>query len=134
MFPAESQIVVVDDAASMVLFIETALVQLGYKEISTASNGSEAWDILNTMRIIGNKPDLIIADWLMPVMSGLDLLKKVRADSHFYDVPFLMVTSEAEMPSVMLAIKAGVSNYIVKPFDLSLLKEKMAAVWSKHNP
>ncbi len=84
-----------------------------------ADDGSTAWEILNKDKI-----DFIISDWNMPKMSGIELLRKVRASEEFADLPFLMVTAEGQQENVIEAVQAGVSNYIVKPFTPETFEQK----------
>ena len=119
------KILVVDDSATMRRIIVNVLARLGYKEnIFQAENGLEAWEILN------EHPDmeLLMTDWNMPEMNGLQLVKKVRADERFEDLPIIMITTEGGKREVITALKAGVNNYIVKPFTPQVLKEKLQAI------
>ncbi len=118
------RIITVDDSSTMRRIIKNTLKRIGYgDEILEAENGKEALDVLSN-----NEVDLIITDWNMPVMDGLTFVKKVRADSKFDDVPIIMVTTEAAKEDIITALKAGVNNYIVKPFTPQVLKEKIEAV------
>lgn len=114
----------VDDFSTMRRIIKNLLKQLGYTNVIEADDGTSAWKLLQEEKV-----DFIISDWNMPKMSGLDLLKKVRADDRFKKTPFLMVTAEAEKDNIVAAVKAGVSNYIVKPFSADVLNEKMDKVF-----
>jgi len=120
------KIISVDDFATMRRIVKTLLKQLGYTNVLEAENGAQALEILKREKI-----DFIISDWNMPKMSGIELLKAVRADERLKDIPFLMVTAEAEREKVIEAIKAGVSNYIVKPFNAETLKKKMEEIFSR---
>ena len=88
-----------------------------------ADDGTSAWDVLENQSI-----DLIISDWNMPKMTGLELLKKVRADSRYAGKPFLMVTAEAQKQNVIEAVQAGVSNYVVKPFTAEAISDKLEKI------
>ena len=114
------KILVVDDFATMRKIIKNLLKQAGYNNIVEAEDGAEALKVLKS-----EKADFIISDWNMPNMNGLEFLKAVRADSEFSGLPFLMVTAEGLKENVVLAIKAGVSGYIVKPFTADVLSEKI---------
>ncbi len=120
----DMKILVVDDFATMRRIIKNILRQLGYKNIEEADDGATALPILKSQHF-----DLIISDWNMPQMSGLELLKTVRADDQIKDTPFLMVTAEAQKENVIEAVKAKVSNYIIKPFTAETLAEKMAKIF-----
>ena len=113
-------IVVVDDFATMRKVIKNLLKQAGYKNITEAEDGVEALKVLKSEKV-----DFIISDWNMPNMNGLEFLKAVRADSELSSLPFLMVTAEGLKENIVLAIKAGVSGYIIKPFTADVLSEKI---------
>ena len=117
------KVLVVDDFATMRKIIKNILTQLGFKNIFEADDGSSALELLKKEKI-----DLIISDWNMPKMSGLDLLKAVRNDPNLKDILFVMVTAEAQKDNVIEAIKHGVNQYIVKPFTPETLKEKLEKV------
>lgn len=114
------KILVVDDFATMRRIVKNILVQLGYKNIVEADDGTTAVEILKQEKV-----DMIISDWNMPKMTGLELLKHVRADADLANIPFLMVTAEAQQDNIILAVKAKVSQYIVKPFTAETLGEKI---------
>ena len=115
------KILVVDDFPTMRRIVKTLLKQNGFHNFTEAEDGEEAFKILQDHGDF----ELIISDWNMPNMTGLEFLKMVRADAKFKHVPFLMVTAEAEKENIIEAVKAGVSNYIVKPFTGQALKEKL---------
>jgi two-component system chemotaxis response regulator CheY len=117
-------VLVVDDYNTMISIIRNLLKQLGFDNIDDASDGSEA---LNKMR--GKKYGLVISDWNMEPMTGYDLLKEVRADPNLATTPFIMITAESKTENVIAAKKAGVNNYIVKPFNAATLKTKIEAVF-----
>jgi two-component system, chemotaxis family, chemotaxis protein CheY len=113
-------ILVVDDYSTMVRIMRKLLKQIGYENIDEASNGEEA------LGKIKAKPyGLIISDWNMEPMTGFELLQKVRADEAVAKTPFIMVTAESKPENVLAAQKAGVNNYLVKPFSAPVLKEKI---------
>lgn len=120
------KILVVDDFATMRKVIRNLLKQSGYENIVEAEDGVNALKILKSQKI-----DFIVSDWNMPNMSGLELLKAVRADEDLKTLPFLMVTAEALQENVVAAVKAGVSNYIVKPFTSETLDEKIKKIMEK---
>jgi len=122
------KILVVDDFPTMRRIIRNLLKQLGYSNVVEADDGSTALAKLQQERF-----DLIISDWNMPTMNGLELLKNVRENEELRHIPFLMVTADAERDHVMQAVEAGVSSYIVKPFTAAKLKEKMEAIVRKSN-
>jgi len=118
------KLLVVDDSSTMRRIIKNTLARLGYKDILEGADGVEGWNQLDS------NPDveMLITDWNMPEMNGLELVKKVRADERFTDLPIIMVTTEGGKAEVITALKAGVNNYIVKPFTPQVLKEKLGAV------
>jgi len=105
--------------------IKNTLSRLGYTDILEAENGAEAWEI---MAAPDSEVKILITDWNMPEMNGLELVKKVRAEQKYSDVPIIMVTTEGGKAEVITALRAGVNNYIVKPFTPQVLKEKLEAV------
>ncbi len=119
------RVLIVDDFATMRRIVKNILSQLGFKNFIEADDGSTAWDILQKEPV-----DFIISDWNMPKMTGIELLKKVRAEDQFKDLPFLMVTAEAQKENIVEAVKARVSNYIVKPFTPETLSEKIEKIFA----
>jgi len=118
-------VLVVDDYSTMVRIIRNLLRQLGFENVDDASDGQLA---LAKMR--GKKYGLVISDWNMEPMTGYELLKEVRADPNLAPVPFIMVTAESKTENVIAAKQAGVSNYIVKPFNAETLKSKIESVFA----
>ena len=114
------KILVVDDFSTMRRIVKNVLKQLGYKNIEEAENGEQAYEMLQKGSF-----EFVISDWNMPVMDGLALVQKIRNDEVLKGLPILMVTAEAEKDKVIIAVKAGVNNYIVKPFTSDAMKEKM---------
>jgi two-component system, chemotaxis family, chemotaxis protein CheY len=119
------QILVVDDYRTMIRIIRNLLKQIGYEHVDEATDGTEA---LTKMR--GKRYGLIISDWNMEPMTGYEFLKEVRADPTLAPTPFIMVTAESKTENVIAAKKAGVNNYIVKPFNAQTLKNKIDAVFA----
>jgi two-component system, chemotaxis family, chemotaxis protein CheY len=117
-------VLIVDDYSTMVRIIRNLLRQLGFEHIDDANDGSEA---LAKMREL--KYGLVISDWNMEPMTGYDLLQQVRSDPSLSTTPFIMVTAESKTENVIAAKKAGVSNYIVKPFNAQTLKSKIDSVF-----
>lgn len=117
------KVLIVDDFSTMRRILKNILKQIGFTNITEADDGTTAWEELQK-----NSFDVIICDWNMPKMSGIDLLKKVRADETYKDIPFLMVTAEAQKQNVIEAVQAGVSNYVVKPFTAESISEKLAKI------
>jgi two-component system chemotaxis response regulator CheY len=116
-------VLVVDDYKTMIRIIRNLLKQLGFENVDEAADGQEA---LGKMKA---KPyGLVISDWNMEPMTGFELLKEVRGDETLKGTPFIMVTAESKTENVIAAKKAGVNNYIVKPFNAQTLKQKMTSV------
>nr|WP_246041689.1 chemotaxis response regulator CheY [Desulfoglaeba alkanexedens] len=116
-------VLVVDDFSTMRRIIRNILRELGFKNILEAENGAAAVTVLKNHDV-----DLIVADWNMPEMTGLELLKWVRGNARTKDLPFLMVTAEAQKENIVEAVKAKVSHYIIKPFTAATLQEKLQKI------
>jgi two-component system, chemotaxis family, chemotaxis protein CheY len=119
-------VLVVDDYNTMIRIIRNLLRQLGFADVDEANDGASALAKMRTKRY-----GLVISDWNMEPMSGYDLLQQVRADPGFGTTPFIMVTAESKTENVIAAKKAGVNNYIVKPFNAQTLKAKIEAVFTE---
>lgn len=117
-------VLIVDDFATMRRILKNILRQLGFTNISEADDGKTALQALKK-----EKYDLILSDWNMPGMPGIELLKAVRSDDELKNIPFLMVTAEAEKENIVEAVKLGVSNYIVKPFTAETMSEKLGKIF-----
>ena len=124
LFRDSLKILVVDDFSTMRRIVKTLLKQNGFTNFTEAEDGQQA---LNILKAQGDF-EMVVSDWNMPNMTGLELLKSVRADPRLKHLPFLMVTAEAEKENIITAVKAGVSNYIVKPFTAQTLKEKLQKI------
>ena len=117
-------ILIVDDYKTMLRIVRGLLNQLGFTNIDEATDGKMAWDMVQT------KPyGLIVSDWNMEPMSGFEFLKLVRTNPATKQLPFIMVTAESKTENIIAAKQAGVSNYIVKPFNAQTLKQKLEAVF-----
>ena len=119
-------VLIVDDFSTMRRIVKNILRQLGFENILEADDGMSALDVLRSQRV-----DFIISDWNMPRLSGMELLKAVRTSEEWKDLPFLMVTAEGQKENVIEAVKAKVSNYIVKPFTPETLAEKIKKIFEK---
>ena len=120
------QVLIVDDFATMRHIIKNMLRQLGYTNIVEAEDGTVALRLLQREKV-----DLLISDWNMPNMGGLDLLKAVRADENLKPLPVLLVAPEGLQEYVMEAVKAGVNNYVIKPFTAAILQEKIDVIFKE---
>ena len=124
MLQANSKILIVDDFPTMRKIVRGVLKQIGYTNIDEAEDGALAYAKVET-----GDYDFIISDWNMPNMTGLEFLKAVRANPKSKHIPFLMVTAEADKENIVEAVKSGVSNYVVKPFNAGTLKEKIDKIF-----
>lgn len=118
------RVLIVDDSRAMRMILRKALTQFGY-EICEAANGQEALDLLAQN---GTSWALILVDWNMPVMCGLDLVKAVRADARYAAIPMVMVTTETEIQHISEALEAGASEYVMKPFTQDVLEDKLRTI------
>lgn len=120
------RVLVVDDFATMRKIVRNILKQIGFEDIFEAEDGNVALQVLKNEKI-----GLVVTDWNMPNLSGLELLKTMRRDPKFSQMPVLMVTAEGLKDNVLEAVKAGVNNYVVKPFTAEVLQEKIEAIFKK---
>lgn len=133
MFPSTTRILIVDDMKSLRTMLADLLRGMGYVSIAEAQDGQDAWDLMMSASQKLQPFELIISDWNMPVMSGLDLLKKIRSFPSWRYLPFIMLTTESEKGKVIEALSCGVSNYLVKPLDADALKDRLQKVHAKTN-
>ncbi len=118
------RILVVDDMVTMRRIVKNILKQLGFANTDEAENGQEA-----LQKLRADTYGFVVSDWNMPVMTGIDMLRAIRADEKLKATPVLMVTAEAQQSNLIEAVQAGVSNYIVKPFTAETLQEKIAKIF-----
>lgn len=118
------RVLVVDDFATMRRIVRNILRQIGFTNIVEADDGTSAWEVVNREKI-----EFIVSDWNMPQMTGIDFLRKVRASELHSEIPFLMVTAEAQQENIIEAVQAKVSNYIVKPFTAETMKQKIDKIF-----
>jgi two-component system, chemotaxis family, chemotaxis protein CheY len=116
-------VLIVDDYKTMLRIVRNLLKQIDFNNIDEATDGAEA-----LVKLRGGSFGLVISDWNMQPMTGLQLLQEVRADGRLRHTPFIMVTAESKAENVVVAKQAGVSNYIVKPFNAETLREKIEKV------
>ncbi|MFS4457541.1 response regulator [Bdellovibrio sp. HCB2-146] len=133
MFPSDTRILVIDDMPSIRELVKNTLKALGFKNIQEAGDGEEGLKVLLSANTSGYPIQLVISDWNMPKMKGLDLLKQIRSTVEFANLPFVLLTSESERDQVTEAVLAGVSQYIVKPFSAKIFEDKLKVAYSKHN-
>ena len=124
MYPLSYKVLVVDDMMTMRKIVIKNLKEIGFTEFVEAADGAKAWEAVSS----ANPPfQMIVSDWNMPNATGLDLLKRVRADGRFSKLPFFLVTAEAEQSQVVEALKLGVTGYIIKPFTVDSLRTQLEA-------
>lgn len=128
MFAPDTKILVVDDMLTMRKIVQKACRDLGFSNLLEAADGVKAWETISATQ---PPIQLVISDWNMPSCTGLDLLKRLRADSRFKNTPFILLTAESEGAQVAEALKAGVDHYIVKPFTPDVLKKRLEEVHAK---
>ena len=126
MINPEMNVLVVDDAATMRRIVRSLLRELGIKNVREAEDGEMAFEDLKRQ-----KADLVVSDWAMPKMTGVELLRAIRKDDALKDTPVLMVTAESKKENIMEAVQAGVNNYIVKPFNSKTLEEKLNKIFKE---
>ncbi len=124
--PADSnmKILVVDDMVTMRRIVKNILKQLGFANVEEAENGQEA-----LQKLRADTYGFVVSDWNMPIMTGIDMLRAIRADEKLKSTPVLMVTAEAQQSNLVEAVQAGVSNYIVKPFTAETMQEKIGKIF-----
>ncbi len=127
MIDTSLKVLVVDDMSTMRRIVKNVLKQIGFSDMVEAENGQDA---LNKLKAADAGIGLVVSDWNMPVMQGIELLRAVRADSDLKHLPFLMVTAEAQKENIIEAVQAGVSNYVVKPFTAEALQEKLEKIFA----
>ncbi len=134
MFPINTKFLIVDDFATMRKVVKKVLTELGYNDVHEAADGKIAFDMLGQAQTAGVPFSCVISDWNMPNMTGLECLKACKAEAHFKNIPFMLVTAESEKEQIIEAVRAGVSEYVIKPFNAATLKEKLTKVYNKHFP
>jgi len=134
MFPQDTQILLVDDSEPIRENVRDELRKLGYINITEADDGKKGLFRLNNAEDRKMPIGLVICDWNMPNMKGIEMLKAVRAEAKWANLPFVLLTTESAINEVVQAVQAGVSSYIVKPLQPDVLAEKLKVVWQKHYP
>lgn len=131
MFGKNSRILIVDDMKTMRLVLKKSLKDLGFENVSEADDGSTAWPLIEQAISAGQPFDVILSDWNMPKMQGIDLLKKVRSHPAIATMPFVLVTAESEKSQVMEAAQRGVTGFVMKPFTTESLQQRLADAHKK---
>ncbi len=133
MFPADTKFLLVDDLAAMRKLIKKVLSELGYTNIQESDDGKSAFELLLVAQTEGKPFQFIISDWNMPGMSGINLLRACKNNVDLRLTPFILVTAESDQKNIVEAARAGVSDYVVKPFSANTLKEKLRRVYGRHS-
>lgn len=133
MFAPETKFLVVDDFATMRKIVKKVLSECGYKNVEEADDGKPAFQMLKEAAGTDAPFEFLISDWNMPGMTGIDLLKACKADPQLQHLPVILVTAESEQSNIVQAAQAGVSDYVVKPFNADTLKGKLQNVWKKES-
>jgi len=131
MFPQTTLFLVVDDMEPLRRVVRATLKNLGYINVLEASSGLQALQVLEKTFMIGKPVNVILSDWQMPGMTGIELLEVVRTTEQYAHLPFLMITAEGQREQIIAAIQGGVSSYLVKPISPAALEDKLKAVWLK---
>lgn len=132
MFPPHTRILIVDDMPSLRDLLKAYLRRMSYRNISEADDGQAAYQAILSAKAAGAPYELVISDWNMPNLDGLEFLKLVRQSNEWKNLPFVLLTTESEKGKVIEAVQAGVSNYMVKPVEEAMLKDKLTKVWEKY--
>ena len=131
MFPQTTLFLVVDDMEPLRRVVRAMLKQLGYLNVVEASSGQQAVQVLEKTFLIGKPVEVILSDWQMPGMTGIEFLELVRTTEQYGHLPFIMITAEGQREQILAAIQAGVSSYLIKPISPAVFEDKLKAVWLK---
>lgn len=131
MFPSETRFLIIDDSSTMRKLVRDALGELGYDNVTEADDGNTALPILKKAQVNGTSFEVVFCDSNMPIMKGLELLKTCKKDPYLQNIPFVILTVEGERHQIAQAMKAGASEYLIKPFSTEILKEKLGKVLSQ---
>lgn len=132
MFPKNTKILIVDDSEPIRLMVKNYLSSLGYWNLYQAEDGVQALQKLRTAYNESDEFQLVVSDWNMPKMKGIDLLKTLKKESHFKKLPFILLTTESEKDQIIDAVTVGVSQYILKPFNEKIFSDKLKSAFQKH--
>jgi two-component system chemotaxis response regulator CheY len=131
MFPQTTLFMVVDDMEPLRRVVRAMLKNLGYLNVLEASSGQQGLQVLEKTFLIGKPVEVILSDWQMPGMTGIEFLEVVRTTEQYAHLPFIMITAEGQREQILAAIQGGVSSYLIKPISPAVLEEKLKAVWFK---
>ncbi|MFZ4403109.1 MAG: response regulator [Pseudobdellovibrionaceae bacterium] len=133
MFSESTKFLVVDDSTTVRRVICKVLGELGFTNVIEVDDGKTAVPALQEANAKGDPFGVIISDWNMPIMQGIDLLRYCKSEDRFKNTPFIILTAENEQKNILGAVKAGVSDYVVKPFNSKILNDKLKKVWELHH-
>ena len=133
MFPDDTLILVVDDTTTMRRIVKNHVKTIGFKNVLEAPNGQVAYETVSKQHAMNQPVGLVLSDWNMPEMKGIALLRQLRADPRFKSLPFIMITAEIKQAQIEEAKDADVSEYLLKPFSVENLREKIQLVWKRHS-
>jgi two-component system chemotaxis response regulator CheY len=131
MFKTNTKFLIVDNFGTMRKIVKKALADLGYANSFEATDGLNAYQLFAEHSKSGDPFEFVISDWNMPNMSGIDLLKKCRSEDQFKTLPFMLVTAQSEQTQILEAAKAGVTEYVIKPFSREMLESKLESAYKK---
>jgi two-component system, chemotaxis family, chemotaxis protein CheY len=131
MFPKKTRILIADDAEIIREVVLQFFKELGFEDLETAEDGEQAWERIRQAHSDGNPFELVISDFSMPRMDGFALLKQVRGNPNFRELPFILLTAESDREKVMEAIALGVSQFVVKPFNLGTFTEALKSAYHR---
>ncbi len=131
MFAQTTLFLVVDDMEPLRRVVRAMLKNLGYLNVVEASSGQQAIQVLEKTFLIGKPVEVILSDWQMPGMTGIEFLEVVRTTEQYSHLPFIMITAEGQREQIIAAIQGGVSSYLIKPISPAVLEDKLKAVWLK---
>lgn len=131
MFPKKTRILIADDAEIIRQVVQQFFTELGYEDVEAVEDGQKAWERIRQTQSDGNPFELIVSDFTMPRMDGFALLKLVRAQPSLREVPFVMLSAESDREKVMEAIQLGVSQFVVKPFNLATFTEALKTAYRR---
>ncbi|MBC85949.1 MAG: hypothetical protein CL677_02130 [Bdellovibrionaceae bacterium] len=132
--PSDLHFLVVDDSPSIRDLIVRSINRMGFTKVDVAKDVNQAWSKIEKKMVDGNLYDFIVSDLNMPGPNGLEFLKRSRSTELVKELPFLLITTESEKALVVQAVMAGVSEYVVKPFDYETFSKKIIAAYTKHHP
>ena len=133
MLSKDTRILLVDDVPDMCMVLRNQLKSLGYESVLTAESGEDALKLIHQQARVGEPVQLLLTDWNMTGISGMELLTRLRADPRYSNLPVLMITFESEPDQALKAMRQGVTDYLIKPFEKDALREKLESTWKNRS-